>query len=867
MAKYSKFHSNYILTQEHKKTKKGLITMRDWTTIGEIERFDRGKTPLYGNGNFRFTMRNVVSNTKKHKLSDWVGSFNYDDVKKSVSVNNEIEVNNLSKDMRDYAYYGSAVDLIRTTIENIINTFPGKITTTNQEMYIDGESLLKCATLDKSFEIFTDQEIVDFYNGIFVKKEFDETIYSVSNPFQIDLHRIDINITNTTNVLRYLTQSYKKYEISKDNGVFKPIIDYKLNLNYDKVKTRIENMENPLELTINKYNCLFYGLEIGTITMVDSDGDEYVFHGFIGKNRIMWGCKMSGITIQPNENIIEDYFQNLNGFEKVLLNRNSLPLYTTVLLTPSFDNDDNLSIFDKSYSFPTDGTYCIDIDSPMYLSYVAELYDMAHIYDSSYCNNIIQRMTHEAIKNLDWSYTREYDENEAEDNLDGSLRIETLLQLYGRLFDEIKHNIDGIKYVVRNTYDGYKNGPISELSDNLEDIGWVVTNTIPIIENKEYSNTTITEDFLTKYNYKWFDSCNWKVFTCEKNNTNFFKKLLINSRHIFRSKGTKNSIEMVMGMFGLGEDMYKVEEVFYSIKPVEVTEDTLNAQGKIFMTANLIDDDHLDGGVALEQVKVKNENGETVDVFVPFVLPTKNYHQDTYFQSNGGWCKFSDDVNYKYDYTETVPYTKILKDLDELFTQAPIRVDEDTIFYVADISKFGEYYNGLEPNSHYFILKDSNHIHTMQGWDNIEIVESSPYYDRVMYIENLLATNLGNNPHTGNGLYDLGNTYVETIKKPFGFTENSWTEQSEHPTKESFLADLDLFNFTSDFTEYKTSDDLQKIQVVNDETKKYFINSKVVKITNKCPYNALYSKFFKTVILQYLTQVIPSTTILILIDF
>lgn len=60
-----------------------------------------------------------------------------------------------------------------------------------------------------------------------------------------------------------------------------------------------------------------------------------------------------------------------------------------------------------------------------------------------------------------------------------------------------------------------------------------------------------------------------KTFTSKDMEREFYRRLLINSNHILRRKGTKNGIEMMMNMFGIDRDKWSLTEYIY------IAEDTI----------------------------------------------------------------------------------------------------------------------------------------------------------------------------------------------------------------------------------------------------------------------------------------------------
>ena len=253
-------------------------------------------------------------------------------------------------------------------------------------------------------------------------------------------------------------------------------------------------------------------------------------------------------------------------------------------------------------------------------------------------------MTHEAIRNFDWTFTREYYEGDEEEYIFGGEKIQKTLRLFAREFDEIKSYIDNISNYNRITYDERSNLPDYFLTDALTDSGWDVRLVMPYdlqevyVDKREVVNDTAytlnyqlenstyewNEDKTVKKNQRYFvrqfsqvsdkkvipysetkillpsgyfvvcgekgdlTSCGYrnsnyslleasgstyydedvqdsndrlkyriKPYTEEKPytyfeiNKEFLRRLKINSPYILRHKGTVESIEMILSMFGL----------------------------------------------------------------------------------------------------------------------------------------------------------------------------------------------------------------------------------------------------------------------------------------------------------------------------
>ena len=183
-------------------------------------------------------------------------------------------------------------------------------------------------------------------------------------------------------------------------------------------------------------------------------------------------------VIRPKDEIIENFFNGLDHFEQLLLNRDSKPLYSNVFITP-FERIDKVFYYPRNYTWPSYGGYCIDISSSNYAQYVNSLMDMAEKMDELWTDNIYRRMTHEAIRNYDWTYTREFIEGDEQANVLGGERMENVLHIIGRIFDDVKLYIDTMKHTNRITFNGYQNLPDALLSEMLEVNGFGVCSIIP----------------------------------------------------------------------------------------------------------------------------------------------------------------------------------------------------------------------------------------------------------------------------------------------------------------------------------------------------------------------------------------------------
>ena len=847
MAQYTKHNSNYIKTVEHQHLKDGsTIFERDWVTIGSQLNFGPGKIPYYNNGNFIFTTSPTPFFQKRYKNGVTVATWTYDDVKEASSTVNQIQFDEYTEDIRSFAYYGSCVEFLRATIEKIIYEFPGNITLSEDKLEIPPT---------------TENGDYTYING-----------YIVNNPFQIDLHTKDIHLQQYDNELRFLSSSWQKYEV---NG--QPITKYV-----------ISDWMGDLDCPQNDQ----YYIKKAPVVIVTIN-DNIVLNGYMLDRDIIFCYEGQDLVIQPKKEIIETYFNGLKGFEKQLLTRKTKPLYTNKFITPIEYNLGYL-YYNRTYTWPSDG-YCIDITSTKYIDFINKLSDMAELYDELWTDNLWRRMTHEAIKNYDWTYTREFIDGDEEDNVDGGERMHKVLNIIGRVFDDIKLSIDTIKRQNKTTYNGDRNVPNALLSDKLELFGWDIYSTIPTYKNENNETVSASEETITQevfddkyiknnvevndkkiYPDKWYPTSNPNKITFADVDVEFMRRLLLSTRRIFETKGTRQSIDMIMGLFGYGDTDYTITEHYRTVTPREydevIDQKTNETLGDRIVRLNnqekqmeLLYDEDASGIPVASFIGGYDEQGNPKTYLIPYYDQTKMYDGNLYFQNKGGWFYKKDDKSTEIDFskwTETLSYLHVVSQVKDLLNVNPFGIRNGDIYYVANLNDYIDYTETTDTlYSHFFVMENELMPEEISSWGNINLEDDDSYAKKAKYLDTIIPYNIGNNPHVGYGDYDMGNEFFEYMKKPFKCALDK--EYFASPYYEE--ADNIEFKVSKRIVAKYDIEDDEKIQIINNNDK-YYLNDKVIIFKNNID-NDEYKKYFKTVIINYLMQVIPSTAIFVLENF
>ena len=700
-----KSHSNYVLKSRHQDVNDGTIYERDITTIGGVNQFAKGMTPIYRSNNFIITVRNDNSSTNVFNNTNWERNdtgtvWTLENVSGLTSDSEDandmkIVLKQDYYDFCDFAYYGSLSELFRASITDIIDRFPGELYCTSNNIYYTVSEVI-----DK--EVIEDRVILG-----------NENLFNLDNPFDIDLHS-KVTPKNNTNPLKYFADDgYKNYLLISDTS---------------------PSSGNPISYweSIPTSNDYCKGNKICDIRINNYTIEAYV--GDDGKIFYFGDESMKGLHIRPNEKYITEFYNKCDNFQKILMNRKTTPLYKATFsvlgeskygLTKSFE----------TFIFPTTyGDYNIIADEYGFSDYTSRLIKIGEFYDSNITDNIYRAMTHEAIKNFDWTYTREYISGEEEEYVLGGHKIQKALRVIGREFDEIKAYIDNIKNICRASYDDRGNMPDYFLKDSLADEGWDIKLVYPYdgkVNNEDCKfvitsqdrkvrpySSDIIDDKMNKFGFFMYkgdedddtvklavpnkysgtdyhfasaenSGSTWyrctvrnrirpyvdnKEYSYHEMSNLFLKRLKLNSRYIWRHKGTVDGVEMILGMFGLKSQRfcdasddkelkadYKITEYSWSTRPLE---DTWNCLYDMFnidwinSTKNIIYDyrgvsnytntsaasDYIPyQGLPVEYIEVEEDKRR---LLYPSFNKYEKYDGDPYFQMKGGWQeKTYDDGN------------------------------------------------------------------------------------------------------------------------------------------------------------------------------------------------------------------------------
>lgn len=737
---FIKSHSNYVLKSKHQNVNDGTIYERDITTIGGVNQFSKGMTPIYRSNNFIISVRNDTGSTNVYNNSKWEKSTSASTIWTLENVSGMTSNNDDSNDVKivlkqdyydfcDFAYYGSLSELFRASVTDILDRFPGELYCTSNNIYYTTYETINQETIEDSFIL----------GG--------KDLYNLDNPFGIDIYSLSKHGEDANPLKFFADKGYKNYQIIYKN----------------EEPRDIKSCESR---DFSDNTCK--GNRICRVVLTDYHDKSIDIFVYIGDDdKIFYMCDKSleGMHIRPKEEFISEFYNKCDNFQKLIMNRKSTPLYKAVFSVLK-ENEYGFYRDFETFVFPTTfGGYNIIANDYGFSDYTKRLADIGEFYDNRVSDNIYRSMTHEAIKNFDWTYTKEYTQGDEEEYVFGGQKIQKALRVIGREFDEIKSYIDNIKNIRKLSYDERSNMPDYFLKYSLDSDGWDIKLPYPYEGNvdddenecaftissqdkivKPYSSSLI-EDDMNKYGFfmykgdiddeaknleekdipKEYESTDYhfalafadaadeskipsgstwyrcttrnriKPYTSDKEysyhdmSNEFLRRLRLNSKYIWRHKGTVEGIEMILGMFGLKskrfcdlsnkgfEADYEISEYSWSTEPIEDKWDCLHNMyyfDWVNSTKNIVYDyrgtsEYTNASASSDYVSYQGLPVGYKDVGTEepkrrFLYPNFNkdekYDGDPYFQMKGGWQnKVYENGNKKYYFQFNEDFTNIIK--------------------------------------------------------------------------------------------------------------------------------------------------------------------------------------------------------------
>lgn len=323
--------------------------------------------------------------------------------------------------------------------------------------------------------------------------------------------------------------------------------------------------------------------------------------------------------IRPNDGIVEEFYMGLDDLEEMILNRETSPKFNATFKVPrdSFEGD-KTEITDIEVNWPLskDG-WNVKIVGLDFDNYITKLYDLSDEIDNYKSNLFIRFMSAPQLYEFD-----------TEDK-----KIESVFQLYGQSFDSVKKYIDNIANMRNVTYDGVKNVPDILLKNLANTLG---LSTVSLLDEKQ------VDELLYVRQDSQYEALNLGTNVVDAE-YEFYRRLLVNLIELYKSKGTRSSIEFFLKFLGAPEPMIKIDEYVYKVigfpKSLDLENEIYDViEGTKTYTTLTFDDltyEYVTGSTISKTTYDRSE----YPVIENTSLPRRAYDDATnmFFQKGAGW--------------------------------------------------------------------------------------------------------------------------------------------------------------------------------------------------------------------------------------
>lgn len=524
--------------------------------VGNQFASDEG-TPVFTLGNFNITTNlddKVTKTFATNAFSNFkcLENLNLDDAFETVitKYSKKAKLNLDYDDLQTYAYFGSLREFIRVSLENVIIEWPASL-------YI--------SELDPTDITNTGDTITNYsYDGVTNVATFNINVNRIENPFNINyLSGGTIDGTfNETNKLRNLPVNFNYYEVNNEYGDF-DVIGFTGASDTLSSTITIQTTGNPFP---------------------NSGSENINYH------------------IRPNELKREEFFFNLSEFENNLLNRLTIPLYTSSFKVVTESENGTSVESTRKITWPLRDGYNIDFNSVDYSRFVNELLELSDISDSLRSNLMVRFLVSTSISEFDSIP----DINGTYQDSNGQ-KMTNALKIYGREFDEVKKYSDGVKFANVVTYDKKNNTPDAVLKNLARVLGWQLTTSI--------SQVDVLGNFLS-LNNNYYDGYSRGLSDAEAE-VELWRRIVLNTPWLWKSKGTRKAIEFLFKFIGAPDGLVTFNEYLY------------------------VADQTVDVDLITEMMEYYNNSSDISGLNIdsngyPFVQPN---NPDMYFQKAGLWYR------------------------------------------------------------------------------------------------------------------------------------------------------------------------------------------------------------------------------------
>ena len=433
---------------------------------------------------------------------------NLEIARQTISNNLSVFINNDTNDLSSFVLYGSLKKRLNIAVNEIINFFPAAL-------FVDGIGV------DYSSGNITAYNIV--YEGTKDRTTFRTNVNYISNPFSIEFTTNGQLLNNISP--EQILNNLEKFGYTADTVVKVA----------DGTMSSLRNLTKEFSKYAIKFDNKIDSLEYKVISFTpQTTTTNYIEFVVEGNPFITSSTTATNFYIKPNSNETEKSFKEFKNVEAFLMNRDISPAYTAQFKLVKETNQGSKYYSYVRQTWPLQDAINLDITTEAYTKYLTDLSDTGDELDREKTNLVSRFLTAPTLKEFDTA-----DE-----------KTEKTLQIFGRSFDDVKLFVEGIAYMNNVTYDNKKTIPNELLKNFARTLGWSTPSTL--------DNTNFLDSVLGISTPKYSGTTIGK--TPAELDIELYRNILMNTAYLFKSKGTRKSIEFLLTLLGAPEALVEFNE-------------------------------------------------------------------------------------------------------------------------------------------------------------------------------------------------------------------------------------------------------------------------------------------------------------------
>jgi hypothetical protein len=463
-------------------------------------------------------------------------------------------------------------------------------------------------------------------------KKFIETeLTDIIDNWKGSLYIQQSNLTNTIvgfNYNQYTDESYFSFPVSVVQNTF-------------SLDTRLDGVSfDELDISVLQNDFLKYEIQndFGKFPLLDytgnSDTNDYIFIKVKGNVWPSLTATTNGsftYHLRPTDYNLQKYFFNrLSDFQNQVLNRLIIPQYTLSLEIPYTNEEGYTFNVTQNFTWPTSDGYNLDVSGRNYGEYLENLFNLANTLDAGNTSIMTRRLVASSILEFD---------SAGDGTSQRGRKMDKLLKIWGREYDDVKRYIDGISFANVVTYDGVDNTP--------DELIKMMASTLGFDTIQSFSDNDLINYLATTTNVIF--SGESRTLSIQEMDTELWRRLVINAWWLWKSKGTRKVIEFFLNLFNINECLIDLNEFVY------IAESKLNYDEFV----NKVTDYY---GGTRGDLKYANDAQQAFVSLSNFPIDTDGYPKplpdspDYYFQMNGFWYDGGVPKNTKPDINGNNPH-------------------------------------------------------------------------------------------------------------------------------------------------------------------------------------------------------------------